>query len=353
MSRKTAKPNLRAAAISLFISAAALALGAHTIESFQLEALGRNLFWPLLRLMGFICIGLAVGQVIEASGWTRAIAALGMPAFRFANLGKNCSAAFTAAFFSGVTANAMLVEFYQQEKITRQQLFLANFINQLPGFFLHLPTTFFIVVPLTRSAGILYFLLTFSATLLRTCVFLLYGHFRLPAADRQNEDLPTGSDRPAAESKTTDRIWQRIKDRLPARLANIAIYVVPIYITIFILNRLGAFDLVRNWLAGYVTTTFVPIESLSVVVLSFAAEFTSGFAAAGAMLDAGVLTVKQTVAALLIGNITAFPVRALRHQLPHYMGIFSPKMGAQLLILGQSFRVLSVMVVGAVYLAVF
>ena len=125
---------------------------------------------------------------------------------------------------------------------------------------------------------------------------------------------------------------------------------MPIYISVFILNRLGIFDLVRSWLAGYVTTTFIPIESLSVVVLSFAAEFTSGFAAAGAMLDAGVLSVKQTVVALLIGNITAFPIRALRHQLPHYMGIFTPRMGAQLLVLGQSFRVISVLIVGALYL---
>ncbi|KPJ76081.1 MAG: nucleoside recognition protein [Deltaproteobacteria bacterium SG8_13] len=351
MLRKKAKPNIRAAAVSLLVSAVALGLGAVFIEGLQLQDLARKLFWPLLRLMGFICVGLAVGQVIEASGWTRTIAAVGMPAFRFANLGSRCSAAFTTAFFSGVAANAMLLDFYREKKITRPQLFLSNFINQLPGFFLHLPTTFFIVVPLTRGAGILYFLLTFSAALLRTAVFLLYGHLRLPADGSKKEEL---SDRTGkAEEKTArrDQAWQGIRSRLPTRLANIAIYVVPIYITVFIFNRLGMFNLVRTWLAGYITTSFIPVESLSVVVMSFAAEFTSGFAAAGAMLDAGVLTVKQTVVALLIGNITAFPIRALRHQLPHYMGIFSPRMGTQLLVMGQSFRVLSIMIVGGLYLA--
>ena len=88
------------------------------------------------------------------------------------------------------------------------------------------------------------------------------------------------------------------------------------------------------------------------VILSFAAEFTSGFAAAGALLDAGVLTTKQTVLALLLGNITAFPIRALRHQLPRYMGIFSPKMGLQLLLSGQCFRILSIIVVGVIYYVV-
>ena len=93
----------------------------------------------------------------------------------------------------------------------------------------------------------------------------------------------------------------------------------------------------------------MPMESLSVIILSFAAEFTSGFAAAGALLEAGVLTIKQTVIALLIGNILAFPMRTLRHQLPRYIGIYSPKMGSQILLLGQGFRIISLMVVGILY----
>ena len=105
----------------------------------------------------------------------------------------------------------------------------------------------------------------------------------------------------------------------------------------------------RQWLSGYVVTAFIPMEALSVVILSFTAEFTSGFAAAGAFLDAGILTVKQTAIALLIGNIIAFPIRALRHQLPRYIGIFSPKMGLQLLLMGQGFRVVSIIFVGIVY----
>jgi len=52
---------------------------------------------------------------------------------------------------------------------------------------------------------------------------------------------------------------------------------------------------------------------------------------------------------LLIGNIIAFPIRALRHQLPRYIGIFSPKMGLQLLLMGQGFRVVSIILVGIVY----
>jgi hypothetical protein len=305
------------------------------------------LIWPLGRLIVFIALGLLIGQVIEASGWTKKLALLAGPLFRFGNLGNQCSAAFTAAFFSGVAANAMLLDFFKEDTISRRQLFLSNFINQLPAFFLHLPTTFFIVIPLTGWAGALYFLITFLAVVLRTILILCYGHLVLsssvPESGIAEETLPTKG------KKTPSEIWKRVKSRLPRRLSGIVVYVVPIYILVFAANSMGMFKTLREALTGYVVTTFMPMESLSVIILSFAAEFTSGFAAAGALLEAGVLTVKQTVVALLAGNVLAFPVRALRHQLPRYMGIYSPKMGTQILLMGQGIRVTSIIIVGIIY----
>jgi hypothetical protein len=333
--------------LSFALSAAILVVGANQIASLNAQAVFFKLLWPLVRLMMFITIGLLVGQIIEATGWTKTLAVLARPLFRFGNLGNQCGAAFTTAFFSGVTANALLLDFLREAKITRRQLYLSNFINQLPAFFLHLPTTFFMVIPLTGLAGVLYFLITFLAVLFRTILFLLYGHFFLPsqAAETVREVDAIGKQK----NHDLRGIWDRIKLRLPQRLMRIAIYVVPIYTLVFVLNALGIFKLLREGLADYVVTTFLPMESLSVIILSFAAEFTSGFAAAGALLDAGVLTIKQTVIALLIGNILAFPVRALRHQLPRYIGIFSPKMGTQILLMGQSFRVTSIIFAGIVY----
>jgi len=290
---------------------------------------------------------LVIGQIIEATGWTRGLSILARPLFRFGRLGDRCGAAFTAAFVSGVASNAMLQGFYQDNKITRQQLYLANFVNQLPAFFLHLPTTFFTVVSMTRTAGILYFGLTFAAALMRTFVFLAYGRWRLPPESPAAR--PTPAEPIELPASRRQAVWQALLDRIPASLMRIGIFVVPVYAAVFVLNQLGIFSLTRDWLAGAVVTAFVPMESLSLVVLSFVAEFTSGFAAAGALMDAGMLTVKQTVLALLIGNVMAFPLRALRHQLPHYLGIYAPRIGAELLVLGQVFRVVSIMMVGFLF----
>ncbi|MEE8541981.1 MAG: nucleoside recognition protein [Desulfobacterales bacterium] len=347
MPAKNSTPRYMLLAVSLLISAVIYGLGIMLAQDLTTHQVLKRLVWPLSRLIIFITIGLMVGQIIELAGWTRYLASLAAPLFRFGNLGRQCSAAFTAAFFSGVAANAMLLDFYKDGKICRRELFLANFINQLPAYFLHLPTTFFIIIPLTGAAGGLYLLITLLAAIMRTFLFLIYGHLRPSIQSCEYRSAETES--LVSDRQTSQSLWQGIQKKFPRRMTNILIYVVPIYIFIFFVNAMGVFDFARQWLAQYVVTTIIPIEALSLVILSFVAEFTSGFAAAGALLDAGLLTTKQTVLALLIGNIVAFPIRALRHQLPRYIGIFAPRMGTQLLLLGQGFRVTSILIIGAVY----
>jgi len=331
-------------AVSLTVSAAMLMSGLILTDKVTVPQLTGRLLMPLLTLMGFIAAGLVAGQVIEASGWTRTLGVAARPFFRFGHLGDRCGAAFTAAFVSGVTANAMLLDFYKEGKITRQQLFVTNFVNQLPAYFLHLPTTFFIVLPLTGKAGVIYYFLTFLATFIRTFLCLVYGRFFIHpetrmATNSQTTGVPGGH-------PSRKKMIQAIKEKIPKRILTVFVYVLPVYIAVFMINTLNYFDAANQFLARNLSLAFIPVEALSVVVLSFAAEFTSGFAAAGALLDAGLINVEQTVLALLAGNIIAFPLRAIRHQLPRYIGIYSPKMGLQILLLGQLFRVLSLIAVG-------
>ncbi len=186
MARQQNKDSYRILLLSLLISGVVLIIGAYQADGINIQFVFSRLVVPLLRLMMFITIGLFIGQIIEATGWTKTLAVLARPLFRFGNLGNHCSAAFTTAFFSGVAANAMLLDFYKEEKITRGQLFLSNFTNQLPAFFLHLPTTFFIVIPLTGLAGALYFLITFIAVVFRTMLILIFGRFWLPRPQPDN-----------------------------------------------------------------------------------------------------------------------------------------------------------------------
>lgn len=349
MKQRKVKPDYRGLALSLVISVIILLWGIYLVESLTFVTVVKRLFIPLVRLLAFITLGLALGQYLELSGLTTKLSILARPLFKFGKLGDRCGSAFTAAFVSGVAANGMLLEFYRDGKVSRKQVYLTNFVNHLPAYFLHLPTTFFVVLPLTGAAGLIYFCITLLATLLRVFLFLLYGHLFLDQPEEYGLHPPK-IEKSAKEKRT---IWQSIKKKLPGRIIKVFTWIFPIYIFIYVVNAAGLFKFLNSALSGFIVTRIVPVESLSVVILSFMAEFTSGFAAAGALLDSGVITVKQTVIALLTGNIVAFPIRAIRHQLPRYIGIFSPIMGTGMLLAGQFFRILSIIFIGVCYYLLF
>jgi hypothetical protein len=53
--------------------------------------------------------------------------------------------------------------------------------------------------------------------------------------------------------------------------------------------------------------------------------------------------------ALILGNVVATPIRAMRHQLPSHAGIFTPKLGTQLLLISQGLRLGSLALVALPY----
>jgi hypothetical protein len=141
--------------------------------------LWKRLGKPLVRMTLFISLGLFAGQIIEASGWTGRLATLVRPLMRWGHLSDSSGASFTTAFVSGTAAQAMLVTFQEEGKLSRKEVILTSLLNGLPAYFLHLPTTFFIILPLTGLAGVLYLLLTLAATLLRAAGLVSYSRFTL------------------------------------------------------------------------------------------------------------------------------------------------------------------------------
>ncbi len=315
------------------------------------EMLWTGLFWPLLRLVFYVSIGLMVANIIETLNWTRHVAKAASPLIRVGRLSDTSGASFSLAFFSGVSANTMLAEAFDQGKMSKRELILANLFNSLPTYFLHLPTMFFITLPLIKGAAFVYVGLTFGASVLRTFSVLLLGKILLPERDGES----CVSCRLEDEGPVNFReALVKAFDRFKARIQRILIYTVPIYICFFFLNRSGMFRVVESFLENHVQMlSWLHPESLSIVVFHIAAEFTAGIAAAGALLDGGTLSEKEIVLALLVGNILSSPIRALRHQYPYYAGIFNPRLALELIMYNQFFRMMSIILMALAYAVYF
>ncbi len=310
------------------------------------QAVETGLLQPLARLLIYLGTGLFAGQALERLGWANKLAGFARPLMRLAGLRDASGAAFVTAFVSNLAANTLLAGSYKEGRISRREMTLTYLLNTgLPVFLVHLPTTFCIIVPLARTAGLIYLGICFVAAGLKSMLILLYCRITLGGTlpERPHTTSESFSDTPGTSSS------RGLLAAFRKRFTRIVLYTVPVYVIIFLLNHLGFFAYLRTALAQNLSLTMFPVESASVVILTLAAEFTSGAAAAGALLDGGVLNVKQTVLALILGAIAATPIRAIRHQFPSQAGIFSPALALKQLCLSQALRIGTIILVALPY----
>ena len=191
--------------------------------------------------------------------------------------------------------------------------------------------------------------LTFGAAIFRTVSIVILSRFLLPAVP---PPITQHNETDEHEKKNIDwggafkKSWKRFKKRI----GKIIKYTVPIYILVFLMHRSGIFAVLESGMAEHLS--FLPWltpQSMGIVMLHIAAEFTAGLAVAGALLQEGSMDYREVVLALLVGNVLSSPVRAIRHQLPYYAGIFRPKMAVELIVYNQIFRVGSLILMGCIY----
>ncbi len=304
-----------------------------------------SLLYPLVKLVTLVSVGLFVGNLIEALNWTRFVARLAQPLARVGRLCDISAASFSVAFVSGVTANTMLAEAYDQGRLSRRELILSNLFNSVPTYFLHLPTMVFITAPILKSASFIYLGITVGSSVLRTLCILLVGRVLLRGVDRCH-----AVDIPPVEAMTwrgvLDKTWKRFRRRIRKIIAITA----PIYVAVDIMHKHGLFTLAERFLAHYLDgLPWLHPKAMGIIVFQLAAEFSAGMAAAGALLDSGSMSVRDVVIALVVGNVLSSPMRAFRHQFPYYAGIYKPLLALELILCSQGFRVASLVACAAAY----
>ncbi len=317
---------------------------------FILSYYGKNLIFlkskiiiPLSKFIFIVFITLLLTSYIEAKGWITKFSGIFKPIMRFSNLSSWSISSFTSAFLSGIVANTILFNAYTEKHINKKELFITNMLNNsIPAYLLHLPAMAAILLPILGKAGIIYTSVTFFAAIARGFFIIFLAKFFLKKEAGRQQTL---TDTKEEKDSPKKNIFQTIKKNTLDRFIKIFTYTLPIYSLTVLMQELGFFGWLQDKTANFFIS-LIPIEGLSVIIFSIIMEFNAGAVAAGALLNNGVLDIKQTVLALVIGSIIATPIRAIKHQLPMYMGIYTPFLGFQLIIISQILRIISIILAG-------
>lgn len=331
MNRRQVYVALAVAALVAFVLAGAVVWG-----HIPVSRLSGKLVQPLLRLTLAIGAGLLLGIFIENANLTAGLGRVFSPFLRFGHLKEPSALAFTTAFFSAVAASTVLMNSYKDGVISRRELVLSALILTFPAFFAHLPSVFFIITPLVGVLGVYYLGILLAGDIVRTIAYLVWGRLTLPPYQ------PVISEA-APRHSTWKEVWQATTAKFLSRLYGILVVTIPVFVGVFLAQEGGLFNWLNARLAVLLKGTQIPVEALSILVFSLAAEATGGFAAAGALLASQALSPAAVLFTLILGTIISSPMRAIRHQLPFYLGVYTPSLGLRLMILSQLFRTLSLL----------
>ncbi len=309
-------------------------------ENFLLQIWGQ-MIWPLLRIIFFVSLGIVVANLIESMNWTNRLAVLARPLIRLGRLSPITGASFSMAFVSGVSANTMLAEAFDKGQLAKREMILANLFNSLPRFFLHLPTVFFLTLPFIGGAALMYVGITLGAAVLQTGLVVAGSRLLLPPR-LEEEEIEIQKKRETTWKEALAKSFKRLKKRMK----KIMLFLVPVYIAFFVLSRLGIFHQLEVLFAKAWFLSWLHPQSLGIVLMHVTVEFSAGLAAASVLLADNSLGQRDIVLALIAGNILAAPIRAVRHQLPYYIGIFPSQLAVQLVGISQVARACCVIVVG-------
>lgn len=284
----------------------------------------------LLKTGPSIILGVVLAELLVSLGWFYKFDFLVKPITNYAHLKKECGVGFLTAFASTSSANASLKSMYDGGIIKEDELIIASVLNSFPAIVMHWRTLLPVLVPLLGTTGIIYVGLITLVGLVKTLIILIVGHFLLEEKEVRFEDF---------EKKETPALKTAFKESLgTSKKTIIRIFkvMVPVTVLVFVLTDLGLFDALGSYLKPISEYLPVPVEGLPVIAALFASHL-AAYTLASNLMEHGILSGIEVIIILLVGNIVT-SLGTLRIYIPHYVGIFGPKIGVKTILISQTLR---------------
>ena len=297
----------------------------------------------LVRLAVMVWLGVFGGRLLEESGNATFIHNATRPVTRFAKLPPFCGTAMTSSFFAGFSGDALLGSYFRENRLSPRQAVLASMMLNLPFYISFVPMLVGIVYPLMGTVGLIYLGFQVAVSACVTVVAALISHVMLKdgvgdiALDTEfPEPLPLS----VAARKASSEAF-----KMTFRIILIA---APILAAVVVLVEHHLFVWIQHVIPPWVKIPGVPTAGLpGVIAQGF--HISSGAAVTGGVLHLRLITAKEALLIMLVGNLLGTPFRSVRIMLPTYLAAYGKRLGVRVLFAVQGLRVFLVFLV---YLAV-
>ena len=289
-----------------------------------MEVLSKSLVF-CARIIPFVVLGIVLVNMLENLGWTKRIGWIAKPFTRLGRLKDACGVSFIVSFASPSSANGMLMQLFREKKIEKKEMYIASLANTFPSSLMHWRSMLPVLIPLLGLTGIVYFAIYILIGFIKTIAILIVGRFIL----KDNTEQVQIKSPVFVKLKKLELIKKSIKQGWPL-MKRVFFITIPVTVLMFYLIDLGVFEWLTTKIQGVTRFFPVPVEGLSISAAYFG-HVVAAYTIAGNMLAAGVISAKNVILSMLLGQVLSSVVSSFRHAAPYYVGIFGVKSGTELL----------------------
>jgi len=281
-------------------------------------------FQYLLSVIPATVVGIVLMELLIELGWIQRLGFVTAPFMRFGHLREEVGVSFLVSFGSPTAGNSMVAELNKKGLIDNKETLIASLVTSFPATFIFVRDLTPVLVILLGTTGLIYLGIVVGVGLLRTAISLAFGRFLLPPKKIEiiEQSIKTKKFSAALQSAILSS-WAPLRGIIPTMI--IAAIIV------FQLIDIGFFDMLSAYLKDLPVLKFLPSPALPVIAAWFASNI-GAYTIAGKLLTEGIMTSREIVITLLVGRVLSSIVR-LRFTIPYYTGIFSPKLGTQIMLL--------------------
>ena len=234
-------------------------------------------------------------------------------------------------FFSPTVGYSILAEGLKENKINEKEIIGTSLANSFPSVLSHTFTFFIpVVVPILGWTGILFVLIRLGVALTKTIIGFVY--LSIISKDYSFE-VP---DINKLDKKENTKKSFKSTLRFAKRLIPILFFMMTLVIY---LSKVGFFDYVERFVKP-ITNLLNLNPNVGILALTEIMNVQAAIVMAGGFLNEGILSSKEVLIGLIIGNVLTFSTRYVKHSLPLHVSLFGAKLGTKIVMVNAAITLL-------------
>ncbi len=245
------------------------------------------------------------------------------PLLKRVNINQVSTYSFLTCFLSPTVGYTILATGYKEGKVNEIEVIGSSLLNSFPSVFSHLLTFFIpVVIPILGFVGVIFILIRLLTSIIKSLIgFIILYKF----SSSENKDFKL--EKIDKKKNLRDSLKKTLK--FGKRLGIIMFSMITL---VTFLSKVGFFNTFAN-LVKPITNLLNLSPNVAILALTETLNVNAAIVMAGEFLRNNLLTPKEIIIGLIIGNIVSFSSKYIRHSLPLQTSLFGLRLGTKIVII--------------------